>query len=110
MSILSSVILTHSALEDRPDEERVFPVMERLTAQLDRPGVEGRFAKVDAYAGGRDVMQADVYLGTFNYLLPDKLVQAIESVPWLRPSEVQLFLMGPDDSRFREIPLFVRRP
>jgi hypothetical protein len=109
MAIITNVILTHGALEDRPGEEREFPIIEKLNALLDRPGLEGRFAKVDRYAGGRHDMEADVYLGTFDYLIPEKLVQAVESLPWGRPSEVQLFLMGQNDSRFREVPLFTRR-
>jgi hypothetical protein len=109
MSEITNVILTHGIFEDHEEGQRRYSIIERLNSLLDRPGLEGRFAQVDSYAGGRRDMQVGVYLCAFEYLLPHKLVEAIESVPWERPNDVQLFMMRQDESRFREVPLFGRR-
>jgi len=109
MSVITNVILTHGSFEEQGEGQRPYPIVERLNALLDRPGLEGRFARVDPAAGGRHRMEAGVYLGAFDYLLPHRLVELIESLPWERPHEVQMFIMRPDDSCFHEVPLFAHQ-
>ena len=106
MSVVTNVILTHGSFEEQANDQRPYPIVERLNAMLDMPGLEGTFARVDPAAGGRHALEAGVYLGAFDYLLTHRLVERVESLPWERPHEVQLFVMQPDEACFHEVPLF----
>ena len=109
MSVVTNVILTHGSFEEQADGQRPYPIVERLNALLDRPGLEGTFARVDPAAGGRHDLQAGVYLAAFDYLLTHRLVETVESLQWERPHEVQLFVMQPDEACFHEVPLFAQQ-
>jgi hypothetical protein len=57
---------------------------------------------------GTKCLETDVLLGAFNHLVLDELISIIESLEWEWPEDVQLFVKGNEEARFREIPLSVR--
>lgn len=52
--------------------------------------------------GGTKMMEANIYLGAFNYLDLAGLIAHIKSLPWKVPTGNQLFVMEQDDAIFTE--------
>lgn len=104
MSVITNVILIHSGSEDYieqvgfPDH---YPIVDAVNSWL----FERRHAplcRLDQYAGGGKVFTESVYLGAFNHLDVDGLVELVRSLPWRYPESVQLLVKGEDDIRFTE--------
>jgi hypothetical protein len=55
--------------------------------------------------GGTKYLEADLYIGAFNYLDLPAFLEHLRSLPWSEPRSVQLFLRDQDDERFSLINL-----
>lgn len=97
MSLVTNVILTTFL----NDEDAVATVNESLKAQ---PTMSGHdvLHPVHDHGSNRKAMEADVYIGAFNYLDLDGLLQAVRSAPWEWPDYVRVFVQQQDDDGFSE--------
>lgn len=60
-----------------------------------------------AWYGGSKMMEANVFLGAFNYLDLDSLIVYLkEEIQWNDPMSVQLIVKKQDDYKFQIIDLF----
>lgn len=85
MSLVTNIIFT-TAVGDE-DMEAVFAEALKLCDPPIPPPI-----RVDQRGSLGKVMEANVYIGAYNYLRLDDLVRSIEIVAWQRPEEVRLFV------------------
>jgi hypothetical protein len=82
-----------------------------VTAGIDEPGVPvlnkwlelenyGVLHNVTLAAGGSKAVEADVWLGAFNYLNLKEFASAVERVKWESPGSVAIFIKEQEDERF----------
>lgn len=97
MSLVTNVILCAE-----PGEEQV--TLEMINEFLDKDDCVGKrgFSHINDFAGGTKRLEADVYVGAFNYLQLEKLKEHIRSLPWEDIATVQLFVKEQDDESFTE--------
>ncbi len=99
MSNVTNVILHISILEEWREDEPIVPIGE-LNKCLDE--LHTSFSRVDQYAGGGKVFEANVFMAAFNHTPTDEIIRLVKSQSWKYPKEVQLFIMEQEDDRFTE--------
>lgn len=99
MSNVTNAILTHVVWDEEASKE--------LSIALERAGItSGRFTQVDQNAEGPKSMEVAVYVAAFNHLDERALLEAIRSVRWEEPANVQLLLRRQEEDRFTEVDVF----
>lgn len=53
--------------------------------------------------GGNKFLECEIFPGAFNYLDINDLTRQVKTVKWSYPKDVQLWVQGQNDDRFREI-------
>jgi hypothetical protein len=102
MSVVTNIILAF------PTERFCLP--EKRLAAVNRffVGMKG-FVSMDdvglpdCWYGGAKRLEANLYLGAFNYLDLRSLIEWIRTIPWMYPEQVQLIVKEEDDEVFRII-------
>jgi hypothetical protein len=95
MSKVDNYVLFTSVLE--PDED---PCIALINEALGARGQGDGFVKVDKYAGGRKVMEANVYLFAGNYFPPPEMAKLIRSLEWEDPEALRLAIDRQWDDAF----------
>ncbi|WP_027394089.1 hypothetical protein [Aquimarina latercula] len=60
----------------------------------------------DAWYGGTKYMECNIFIGAYNYLNLEKLIDNLKSIEWEDPEDVQLIIKQQNDDHFRIINLF----
>lgn len=97
MSEVTSVVITcYFTEKDAPAA---------INAALKEAGHQGGLTEVAAAAHGEKLMEMGVWVGAFNHLFLDGLIDAVEKAPWLLPSGMGLTLQFEegDQEHFRFI-------
>ena len=103
MSNVTDLILTGFCTED--NHVGIVKVNEYLSGL----GLaEGQLHQVDIYGRNSKVMQCRIWIGAFNYLYVDELIDFIKTTKefWDEPTSLQLMIKGEDTDRFRVINIF----
>lgn len=119
MSVVSNVILTFGVSEEERTEDGqlddgeavIAKVNEHLRAEQSQAGefVVPKRANC-CYGTKYKVLETLVFVAAFNYLDVEKLVAHLRTIRWHYPSDVQLFVQGQHDDRFKEIDVFPNGP
>ena len=109
MSLVTNLILSFSILEDetsRVSEINLFEnngrEFELATADFER---ENNPSSNKAWYGGTKFLETPLYVGAYNHLDIDGLVEHLKIVNWEYPASVQLFLKEQESDKFRIIEL-----
>lgn len=98
MSNVTNVILSMGCLED--SLERIKDV-NRLPSLRD---LCGKFIEdqevVQRATGGTKALEADIFIGAFNFLHTDDFLEDLKKVPWERLQEVQVFVKEQEEDVF----------
>lgn len=104
MSVVTNVILAVESL--KMDEDRQVEKINEFFAKKNTRGfvsVKDPGLPRDWYGGNR-FLETELYLGVFNYLDLEGLIDHIElMVPWKEPASVQLMVQGQEETRFKII-------
>ena len=104
MSRVTNVILTTMCgegveHENGPDTYPCTDAINVWLAELGHPPL----LHVDPLWHGRKRIEADIWIGGFNYLDHDCLAAVVRAQPWDDPDSVQLFVNLQEESRFSEV-------
>lgn len=101
MSVVTNIILTFSVLEPerRLDEVNTFFGERNGFVSCDDPSLP------IGWYGGSKMLETNVAISSFNHLDLQELVAHLETMEWEERENVQLFVQGEDDERFRVIEL-----
>lgn len=99
MSVVTNILLC-TGLE----EEDAIRALNIMIMKWPHAGLPFRPINEMLSAGSKH-LECDIWPGGFNHFELDKLTKCIEAVSWTDPGQVQLFVKGQNDSRFREISL-----
>lgn len=98
MSYVTNIIVSTSIL----DEEKMADINTLLFQQ--HGGAD--LLPVREEAGGNKFLEATVYLAAYKQFDLDKCISSLRLIKWEDPAELQLFVKGEDDERFREVEVF----
>jgi len=104
MSYVTNVLISCSILEEEMSEpERLggYSNIIEINRWLEESG-HGEFRYLSRHAGGKKVMEAEVWGAAFNYIRLEELIDFIRSLNWLHPRQVQLFIQDEDEDIFTE--------
>ena len=99
MSNVTNVILHISILEEGQEDEPILPIGELNKCLED---LHTSFSRVDQYAGGGKVFEAEVFMAAFNHTPTAEIVRLVKIQSWKYPQDVQLFIMEQEEDRFIE--------
>lgn len=91
MSSVTNIIVTSSIFNDDPQ------LLESVNEKLKQYGF---FVNVAKYATSYKVVEAQVWLGAFNYLDLGVFLDAIHAVPWEDPEDLRIFIQRQCDNSF----------
>lgn len=91
MSNVTNIIVTSSIMNDSPQ------LLESVNEKLKQYGF---FVNVAKYATSYKVVEAQVWLGAFNYLDLRVFLDAIHAVPWEDPEDLRIFIQRQRDNSF----------
>jgi hypothetical protein len=97
MSFVTNVILTCSEYTGEGRDAEILAKLNEYNSGYTCPS----FASVGQHAAGPKYLEADVFLGAFNYLDESKLWAFLRSFPWEFPESVAVFVKRQDDESFR---------
>lgn len=100
MSHVADVIITLSVTEET-DEGAPIPGIQEINRYLSSKG-KGELEKVDGYAGGRKALQAEVWMGAFNYLEIPEFVATVAAQHWQDRDAVQVFIKDEHEDVFSQ--------
>ncbi len=107
MSLVTNVVLKWS-LEEGGEAADVLPQLREVNTFF----AEDRgFMWVDdpslprAWYGGTKMLETNLFIGAFNYLMEHELLSHLRTLHWERPDCVELVLLGEDDETFRVVRL-----
>ena len=86
MSTVTNVIILGGVDETGPTQLTDFP-----------------FIQVDGLTVGSKAMEANVWIGAFNYLDIVNFIDALNKVKWDYPEEVQLLIKEQEDEKFSQL-------
>ena len=95
MSTVTDVILIVGCLTDQEQAERFSDAL-KLAGHT-----EARLKQVDDHAGGNKAVQADIYMGAYNYLDDEAAVSAFYAIKWEERDQVQLLMKAENWDRFK---------
>ncbi|MFH1739631.1 MAG: hypothetical protein ABIH23_11535 [bacterium] len=98
MSYVADTILTIGLMKDFDESEYV----DAINGWLKENGF-GTFREISEYCGGGKALQADLWVGAFNYLDVDGLVSFCRNLKWPEDATPQLFIKNENDDYFQEI-------
>ena len=109
MSYVTNVILHTSLMEWGGWSSH--SLLPRVNAFFEESGGGGLVAVDDpalptGWYGGNKFLEAQLYLGAFNYLILEEFIAHLRSLPWEAPESVQLIIKEENDDKFRVIDLF----
>ena len=96
MSHVTDVILTVGCGDSRVAE--CIAALDSFTRTEARGGT---LHKVDQHAGGTKALQAEVYMGAFNYLPVGEFIALVKTLPWEYPEDIRLFMQEEQEYSFR---------
>ena len=101
MSRVTNVILSFSVLEPKYD------VLQRVNAFF-KPEYSTSYRGFivpdnDLWYGGTKFLERPTYLGAFNNFNADKFMDFLETIDWIFPYEVQIFICEQDDNGYYEL-------
>lgn len=110
MSLITNVILSFSICEDGRDHDPddYSGIIAEVNTAIDGPGFV--IPPDHTWYGGRKVLTRPTFIGCFNYLHLDRLLDKLRSMKWEEPGAVQLFVSGEEQNRWHMIPVFPDDP
>ena len=97
MSLVTNIILTTAV-----GDEDMFPVLAEALNLCD-PAIPPPI-RVDQHGAHGKVMEANVYVGAYNYLRLDDFTRSVEIVAWVASDNVRLFVLEQNDEQgFHEV-------
>lgn len=104
MSYVHNVILVSGCGEyveqdNGPDR---YPAVEFIDAWLAENHRGGTLAYVGDRSNGGKALECEVWVGGFNYLDVQGLIEVVRAAPWDNPDCVQLFVKEQEDDLFTE--------
>lgn len=103
MSNVTNLILTGFCSEDSHQG------INKINEYLSSLGLaEGQMHQVDQHGSNSKVMECCVWVGAFNYLYIDPLIDFMKTMRehWDYPEQLQLMIREQDDDRFRIVNIF----
>ena len=109
MSVVTNLILSFSILED--ERSRVSEInffenngrgFELATADFER---ENNPSSNKTWYGGTKFLETPLYIGAYNHLDVEGLIEHLKIVNWEYPESVQLFLKEQESDKFRILEL-----
>lgn len=103
MSWVTNIILSVETL-DSDEDKKVY----EINAYFKKDGIRGFVSLEDSslpkgwYAGDK-YLESKIYLGVFNHLKLDELIQHIKQIEWPGPTSVQLLVKDQEESKFTAI-------
>lgn len=91
MSSVTNIIVTSSILNDDPQ------FLQSVNEKLKQYGF---FVNVTKYATSYKAVEAQVWLGAFNYLDLRVFLNAVHAVPWEDPEDLRIFIQRQCDNSF----------
>jgi protein associated with RNAse G/E len=102
MSVVTNLILHIGILED--EEDRIKDVNEFWEDGIGLVSFDSSDLPRGWY-GGTKMLEANLYVGAFNYLDLDEFITHLEKIRWEYPEEVQVIVKEQEDDLFRIIQL-----
>jgi hypothetical protein len=84
--------------------------MKALNAQLEGLNPGNSFNEVSEHAGGTKAMEAEVWLGAFNYLDLEDFLERVRLTDFEYPDDVRILVQEQDDDHFRLVELSKNAP
>lgn len=112
MSYVTNVILSTGTLFDE-EEEKILQEVNKFFVDKDNPAYsKNGFVNVEdaslprGWYGGDKMLEASLFIGAFNYLNLEGLIEHLQSIQWEYPEDVQLIIKEDGESRFEIINVF----
>jgi hypothetical protein len=99
VSLVTDIILITAVGDSVSDGESETEAMLEVQSWLGR-GNYGQLVAVDKWAGGNKAMQAEVWMGAFNYFKLEEFVAFVKSQKWESPDRVQVLTQREEDAVF----------
>ena len=107
MSLVTNLLLHIGLLDSNPVNGAIVRVNEYFSQQgktglvgLDDPSLP------KAWYGGSKFLEAQLYVGAFNFLDLQGFLSHLRGLDWKEPGVVQVIVMEQEDDIFRIIPIF----
>ena len=103
MSVVTNIILHFSILEKEIDpdssQEDNFVLIRKINKALTQEGY-GKFTEArDKY--NKKALESPLFIAAFNMLKVDEFIEYIQSLHWNCPEDVQIFIQGQDEDKFK---------
>lgn len=111
MSRYTTVILTHSTIEDSYEREGyvdIYPIHEQMEPYFDRFYPRQYYPTMERLLpcrepGGNGMMTSVVLIGAFNHFVITEFLATIKAMTWKYPEEVQVMFQVEEEDRFTVI-------
>lgn len=105
MSTVTDIILICGTSADQDNARRFGEALDLHSVSKGKP-----LAQVDEHAGGSHAIQADVWMGAYNYLDEEEALKVFYSLVWEDPNEIQLLMKYEDWDRFKVFVPEIKQP